>query len=369
MILLKENEPITKNLKEQIKQLFDNFVIELNNGTLHPVDLIKKYKPYFEEIDSTFKKFILNNEKARTGMFIKQCDGYRIQDYLLNEFKFARTRSNLFMSYTQDKLYQLTLFEISLLYRKHKFLYKFMIRYALYMVLTGYFRIYDKDESIKDWKLAFDTETLESVYQRLIKTDEHDLPDFDTDLDIAVIKNVDKIRESKKVNVPGLSKPTKPEDITSLFEGREDKDELTQTEKYKIAAEYWHCSVRTMQTYFSRFGLCKNKNNAKEKPIKEEIKINDDIMDRLRDLETRLAAKEKENELLNQTVQLLSAQVTQYDKIIDGLKKDKEELKEEVESLKKRNEKIDIFTSGLKDDDSFSLDSGNLKFQIRKNNN
>ncbi len=361
MILLQANDPITKNLKEQIDELFDNFVIELNKGTLHPVDLIKKYKPYFDEIDKQFKKHVLNNENARTGLFSKQCGSHKINDYLLNKFQFTRTRSNLYMSYTQDKLYELTLFELSLLYRKHNFLYEFMIRYALYMVLTGYFRLYDKDDSVKGWKLTFDPQTLYSVYNRLVATDEHDIPDFDTDLDIAVVKNVDKIRESKRVEIPGVSKPKKPEDITDLFK---DREELTQTEKYKIASEYWHCSVRTMKKYFSQFGLCKNRYNVKtvKEETKEEIKLNDDIMDRVRDLETRLEAKERENELLNQTIQLLNKQVTHYDKIIDELKADKDALKEEVEALKKRNEKFDIFTSGLKDDDSFSLDSGNLKF-------
>lgn len=287
-------DPIYVNLDRETEHVFNNFIKELNDNVLHPSKLIKKYDPVFDELNAQFKLHILQKENSKFGMYVTRYKKYRLEDYIKKEFNFTTTRSNVFMSYDKAKFIQLTLFEITLLLRRYKFIYPFMIRYAIYKVLTKHFTIYVKTDN--GWKLLVYYGDLYDVYGRVVATDKFDLDGFDSDLDKELDWKRWEIQEKDKHEIV-INRPTSAEDIIKLFGDKWDL--LKQHEKYEYLAERYKCSPRTAKRFMAQFGLCQT---AKRKAVKVEKQDSETskLLARIEYLENRVRQLEEENKQLKE---------------------------------------------------------------------
>lgn len=294
MKLNKTTDPIYANLDRETEHVFNNFIKELSDNVLHPTKLIKKYDSVFDELNKQFKKHILQKENTYFGMYVTRYKKYRLEDYIKKEFNFTTTPRNLFMSYDKAKFIQLTLFEITLLMRRYKFIYPFMIRYAIYKVLTKHFAIYSKTDN--GWDLLVYYGDLYDVYGRVVATDNFDLEGYDSDLD----KELDWKRweiQANDNNEIVINRPTSAEDIINLFGDKWDL--LKQNEKFKVIAERYRCSTRTAERLMAQFGLCQT---AKRKAVKVEKRDNETakLLARIEYLENRVKQLEDENKQLKE---------------------------------------------------------------------
>ena len=287
------NDPIYAHLDSDTEVIFNNFIKELKNNTLHPVDLVKKYNPYFDNLNQQFKKHVLKNEKAKSGLFVSRYKNYAMADYLRDKFNFTKTRSNLFMRYEKQKLIDLTLFEITLLLRKYNYLYPFMIRYAIYRVLTQHFAIFEKTE--EGWKLLIYPDDLNNVYARVIDTPEDELTGNDTELTKALFWKRAETQNTPKTKIV-ISEPKSAEDLTCLFDS---STLLKQKDKFKIIAEHYGVSTRTAERWMARFGLCqtaRRKSNNAESTDSEKARL----LARIKYLENENRILQEENKRLKE---------------------------------------------------------------------
>lgn len=281
-------DPIYVNLDRETEHAFNNFIKELGGNYLHPLKLIKKYDPVFDELNKQFKKHILQKDNSKFGMFVTRYKKYRLEEYIKKEFNFTTTSRNVFMSYDKAKFIQLTLFEITLLLRRYNFIYPFMIRYAIYKVLTKHFTIYEKTNT--GWNLLVYYGDLYDVYGRVVATDNHDLDGYDTELDKAVDWKRWETQKQDKHEIV-INKPTSAEDIINLFGDKWDL--LKQSEKYVVIADRYKCSVGTARRYLSQFGLCQK---AKRKGVILEKQDNKtvDLQEEVRMLKEEIAKRDEE---------------------------------------------------------------------------
>ena len=253
-------DPACKRLADDISSLYNNFIQELKLGVLNPVQLAEKYNQYFEECNSLFKKNVLKSEKSKFGLFLYQYKNYHLSDYIREKFSFTSSKQNRRVSYTQDKLYNIVLFEVFLLYQRYNFLYPFMIQYAILQVFTTYFTLFIKDESVKGWAPLYMPDDLETTYNQIIDTDENDIPGFTVDLDKAIFFKAQE-HQAQKNDIIRKRKPESKEEILTLFDG---KGELKQKEKYSIVAAYYGISERSARRIMNRYGLCEVSNKDKK---------------------------------------------------------------------------------------------------------
>lgn len=269
--------PILTKLNKLTEEVYNHFKTELYNKNIHPIELIKKYNPVFDEIDFEFKKNILLNPKAKTGMFVRQCNKYGFHDYIVDKLGFSHTRGHLYIPYSRDYFLKLTLFEVFLLLNKYDFLYPFMIRFAMYKVLTGYFKFYSKTDQGQSLLLGLDDLTL--IFDEILAYKKEDFEVYSGEMDLKIMKRKEDIKMKKESRIiPDLGRPESAEDLTMMFEG---KGYLTQREKYKIVMEVYNVSERTAQNWFMKFGLCKNKYNKKDDIATQEnpevVRLRDEI--------------------------------------------------------------------------------------------
>lgn len=117
-ILFDYTNPIdipTKNLADDVNNLPDNFKKALHDNVGSPYNTEKRYREFFKYINTCFKQCILHNKRSKTGIFVGQHKNYSIDIAAKEYYDFTVSRNNLQMDYTSQKLYKMTLVEVSIL--------------------------------------------------------------------------------------------------------------------------------------------------------------------------------------------------------------------------------------------------------------
>lgn len=310
-----------KQLSDAVSDVNANFKKALKGKFEKPWETVKRYKITLNELDKTYKKTLLGNEKSKSGMYVSQSHNYSIETAMKEQFGFTVSRENQCMNYEKDKYFKLALVEVSLLFITYEQVYDFQIRFALLKLLLQRFSFYSTnwDETWDILCFRDGADDIETIYQWVMDTDISDLPDI-TDESVYSIR--------RKTIVPVLTakdimKPKCKEDLTWLFE-----DWMSQADKKKIIASQYHTSESTAQRWMKKYGLLKKSNNLihEERCAKEHEEIKTLIVN--------------QHAVTNQAIDT-STQI-----IIDALKSQNKMLCATIETL---NKKIDALTREVED--------------------
>ena len=135
----------TKNLAEDAETIINNYKKALQDKAVKPYDIDKRYRDYFKSINVCFKDCVSHNKKSKTGIFVSQHKKYSIDTAAKEYFDFTVSRNNLLMDYTFDKLYKMTLIEVSILLLTYEKIYDFQLKYAIIYLMRNRFKYYSID--------------------------------------------------------------------------------------------------------------------------------------------------------------------------------------------------------------------------------
>ena len=345
-----------KQLSDAVLEMNANFKKALKGKFEKPRETVKRYKTTLKELDDTYKKTLLGNEKSKSGMYISQSHNYSIETAMKEQFGFTVSRENQCMNYEKDKYFKLALVEVSLLFITYEQIYDFQIRFALLKLLLQRFSFYSTnwDETWDILCFRDGADDIETIYQWVMDTDMSDLPDI-TDESVYSIR--------RKTIVPVLTakdilKPKCKEELTWLFE-----DWMSQADKKKIIASQYHTSESTAQRWMKKYGLLKKSNNLihEERCVKEHEEIKTLIVNQHAVTNESIdTSTQTMIDALNSNNQMLTATIETLNKKIDALTR-------EVEDLKTRNQELArtqlIGRIDNKNDDLFDLPlTGTLQF-------
>ena len=322
------NIPI-KNLANDIDRVIGQFKNSLKSGCCSPIQVIKYYKDYFDDIKKCFVQCVLNKDKSKSGIFVTQHEGYSIATAMKEKYDFHLSRKNRWMRYSLQKLYELALVELSLLLLTHGKVYDFQIKYAIVQLLCKHFTFYAQCAFDNSWSVdifLYGQDDIETVYNMVLDTEVSELPKIDKEL---VVNILNKKRE--RITPKSINKPYCKEDLTILYD-----ESTSQKDKKAIIAAHYNVSPSTAQRWMKRYGLLKESNNKKheEKVAKER-----------KEQET----EEKNKKLMwNDIYKMVTpyaqaiidgqnAQIQRLHQTIDKLKEEIESLKDENSMLKKNN--------------------------------
>ena len=346
-----------KQLSDAVLEMNDNFKNALKGKFEKPWETIKRYKTTLNELDKTYKKTLLGNEKSKSGMYIGQSHNYSIETAMKEQFGFTVSRENQCMKYEKDKYYKLALVEVSLLFITYEQVYDFQIRFALLKLLLQRFCFYSLnwDETWDILCFRDGADDIETIYLWVMDTDMSDLPDI-------IDESVYSMRRKTIVSVltaKDIMKPKCKEDLTWLFE-----DWMNQSDKKKIIASQYHTSESTAQRWMKKYGLLKKSNNLihEERCAKEHEEIKTLIVNQHAVTNESIdTSTQTMIDALNSNNKMLTATIETLNKKIDALTR-------EVEDLKTRNQELArtqlIGRLDNKSDDLFDLPlaPGTLKF-------
>ena len=260
-ILFDYTNPIdipTKNLADAVNTILDNFKKALHDNVGSPYNTEKRYREYFKSINTCFKHCILHNKKSKTGIFVSQYKNYSIDTAAKEYYDFTVSRNNLLMDYTFQKLYKMTLVEVSILLFTYEKIYDFQIKYAIIHLLRNRFKYYsvDWEENYTILPFRYDRDDIELVYNWVLNTETTDLPKIGNEQ--VTISH----RQKAEILTPkSIMKPRNKDDLEFLI-----KDCSSQTERKQIIANHFHISISTAQRMMKKFGLL----NKSFKEIHEE---------------------------------------------------------------------------------------------------
>lgn len=260
-ILFDYTNPIdipTKNLADDVNNLLDNFKKALHDNVGSPYNTEKRYREFFKYINTSFKQCILHNKRSKTGIFVGQHKNYSIDIAAKEYYDFTVSRNNLQMDYTSQKLYKMTLVEVSILLFTYEKIYDFQIKYAIIHLLRNRFKYYsvDWEENYTILPFRYDRDDIELVYNWVLNTETTDLPKIGNEQ--VTISH----RQTAEILTPkSIMKPRNKDDLEFLI-----KDCSSQTERKQIIANHFHISISTAQRMMKKFGLL----NKSFKEIHEE---------------------------------------------------------------------------------------------------
>lgn len=180
-ILFDYTNPIdipTKNLADDVNNILGNFKKALHDNVGSPYNTEKRYREFFKYINTSFKQCILHNKRSKTGIFVGQHKNYSIDTAVKEYYDFTVSRNNLQMDYTSQKLYKMTLVEVSILLFTYEKIYDFQIKYAIIHLLRNRFKYYsvDWEENYTILPFRYDRDDIELVYNWVLNTETTDLP-------------------------------------------------------------------------------------------------------------------------------------------------------------------------------------------------
>ena len=323
-ILFDYTNPIdipTKNLADDANTILDNFKKALHDNVGSPYNTEKRYREYFKSINTCFKHCILHNKKSKTGIFVNQYKNYSIDTAAKEYYDFTVSRNNLQMDYTSQKLYKMTLVEVSILLFTYEKIYDFQIKYAIIHLLRNRFKYYsvDWEENYTILPFRYDRDDIELVYNWVLNTETTDLPKIGNEQ--VTISH----RQKAEILTPkSIMKPRNKDDLEFLI-----KDCSSQTERKQIIANHFHISISTAQRMMKKFGLL----NKSFKEIHEERSAREH-----EEIKTLITNQHAEtNEVISEQAQTIIDLLTQQ---LNAMSKQIDKLSDELESLRDENFKL-----------------------------
>ena len=140
-------DPKIKYISNEINECIEHFYKSLQIKAFDKIGtLIDSYKTTLDELQKQFLEIINEKESINVdSIYVRTFDGACIDDYIQKRFNFTITKKQYKINYTYEKFYDVFLYEIGLLFAKHKDVYDFMIRYAQLKLLLNRFQFYSKD--------------------------------------------------------------------------------------------------------------------------------------------------------------------------------------------------------------------------------
>lgn len=323
-ILFDYTNPIdipTKNLADDVNNLLDNFKKALHDNVGSPYNTEKRYREFFKYINTCFKQCILHNKRSKTGIFVGQHKNYSIDIAAKEYYDFTVSRNNLQMDYTSQKLYKMTLVEVSILLFTYEKIYDFQIKYAIIHLLRNRFKYYsvDWEENYTILPFRYDRDDIELVYNWVLNTETTDLPKIGNEQ--VTISH----RQKAEILTPkSIMKPRNKDELEFLI-----KDCSSQTERKQIIANHFHISISTAQRMMKKFGLL----NKSFKEIHEERSAREH-----EEIKTLITNQHAEtNEVISEQAQTIIDLLTQQ---LNAMSKQIDKLSDELESLRDENFKL-----------------------------
>lgn len=343
-ILFDYTNPIdipTKNLAKDAETIITNYKKALQDKTVKPYDIDKRYRDYFKSINVCFKDCVLHKKNSKTGIFVSQHKKYSIDTAAKEYFDFTVSRNNLQMDYTFDKLYKMTLVEVSILLLTYEKIYDFQLKYAIIYLMRNRFKYYSIDWEGNHTVLPFlyGRDDIEQVYNYVLNVETTDLPKIANE---HVIKF--HSQNAERLNPKSIMEPRSKDDLECLI-----KECASQTEKKQVIANHFHISMSTAQRIMKKFGLL----NKSFKEIHEERSVREH-----EEIKTFITNQHGEtNEVISEQTQTIIGSLTQQ---INAMYKQIEMLSNELESLKDENFKLKMSQNKVSNnnnkDDLFNTD-------------
>lgn len=323
-ILFDYTSPIdipTKNLADDANTILDNFKKALHDNVGSPYNTEKRYREYFKSINTCFKHCILHNKKSKTGIFVNQYKNYSIDTAAKEYYDFTVSRNNLLMDYTFQKLYEMTLVEVSILLFTYEKIYDFQIKYAIIHLLRNRFKYYsvDWEENYTILPFQYDGDEIERAYNWILNTETTDLPKIANE-------QVTKFhRQKAEILTPkSIMEPRNKDDLEFLI-----KDCTSQTERKQIIANHFDISISTAQRMMKKFGLL----NKSFKEVHEERSAREH-----EEIKTLITNQHAEtNEVISEQAQTIIDTLTQQ---LKAMSKQVDKLSDELESVREENFKL-----------------------------
>ena len=323
-ILFDYTNPIdipTKNLADDVNTILGNFKKALHDNVGSPYNTEKRYREYFKSINTCFKHCILHNKKSKTGIFVNQYKNYSIDTAAKEYYDFTVSRNNLLMDYTFQKLYEMTLVEVSILLFTYEKIYDFQIKYAIIHLLRNRFKYYsvDWEENYTILPFQYDGDEIERAYNWILNTETTDLPKIANE-------QVTKFhRQKAEILTPkSIMEPRNKDDLEFLI-----KDCTSQTERKQIIANHFDISISTAQRMMKKFGLL----NKSFKEVHEERSAREH--EEIKTLITNQPAET--NEVISEQAQTIIDTLTQQ---LKAMSKQVDKLSDELESVREENFKL-----------------------------
>lgn len=323
-ILFDYTNPIdipTKNLADAVNTILDNFKKALHDNVGSPYNTEKRYREHFKSINTCFKHCILHNKKSKTGIFVSQYKNYSIDTAAKEYYDFTVSRNNLLMDYTFQKLYEMTLVEVSILLFTYEKIYDFQIKYAIIYLLRNRFKYYsvDWEENYTILPFQYDGDEIERAYNWILNTETTDLPKIANE-------QVTKFhRQKAEILTPkSIMEPRNKDDLEFLI-----KDCTSQTERKQIIANHFDISISTAQRMMKKFGLL----NKSFKEVHEERSAREH-----EEIKTLITNQHAEtNEVISEQAQTIIDTLTQQ---LKAMSKQVDKLSDELESVREENFKL-----------------------------
>ena len=225
------------------------------------------------------------------------------------------------MDYTSQKLYKMTLVEVSILLFTYEKIYDFQIKYAIIHLLRNRFKYYsvDWEENYTILPFRYDKDDIELVYNWVLNTETTDLPKIGNEQ--VTISH----RQKAEILTPkSIMKPRNKDDLEFLI-----KDCSSQTERKQIIANHFHISISTAQRMMKKFGLL----NKSFKEIHEERSAREH-----EEIKTLITNQHAEtNEVISEQAQAIIDLLNQQ---LNAMSKQIDKLSDELESLRDENFKL-----------------------------
>ena len=337
----------TKKLSDAFNDVINNFITACHSKVWEPKSLMKEYRTQFDQLEKMYKDTILENKRAKSGMFIWSSDGMDLDQYIKDTYNFTVTKTNTVMNYSADKLYDLSLYEVSMLYHKYNKLYEFQIRYAIVKILCNRFNLINQAAELFGTgydTISYNVNDIDDILTRILNTEVAQLACFTPTL----LDSIVKVKNNRKKVVVVTKKPTCKEDLLVLID-----DSMSQKEKKLKIATYYSCQQRTAQTYMKKFGLLQESNADKHfRKLQEQ---HGEIISEVQKSKDEIIAElKKDNKILHDKIDIL-------EKKIDLLLKRNEELEQKLfYALSNKND----YMREVKSNSSSGLNFGNLENMI-----
>lgn len=323
-ILFDYTNPIdipTKNLADAVNTILDNFKKALHDNVGSPYNTEKRYREHFKSINTCFKHCILHNKKSKTGIFVSQYKNYSIDIAAKEYYDFTVSRNNLLMDYTFQKLYEMTLVEVSILLFTYEKIYDFQIKYAIIYLLRNRFKYYsvDWEENYTILPFQYDGDEIERAYNWILNTETTDLPKIANE-QVTIFH-----RQKAEILTPkSIMEPRNKDDLEFLI-----KDCTSQTERKQLIANHFHISISTAQRMMKKFGLL----NKSFKEVHEERSAREH-----EEIKTLITNQHAEtNEVISEQAQTIIDTLTLQ---LKAMSKQVDKLSEELESVREENFKL-----------------------------
>lgn len=311
----------TKNLADAVNTILDNFKKALHDNVGSPYNTEKRYREYFKSINTCFKHCILHNKKSKTGIFVSQYKNYSIDTAAKEYYDFTVSRNNLLMDYTFQKLYEMTLVEVSILLFTYEKIYDFQIKYAIIYLLRNRFKYYsvDWEENYTILPFQYDGDEIERAYNWILNTETTDLPKIANE-QVTIFH-----RQKAEILTPkSIMEPRNKDDLEFLI-----KDCSSQTERKQIIANHFHISISTAQRMMKKFGLL----NKSFKEVHEERSAREH-----EEIKTLITNQHAEtNEVISEQAQTIIDTLTLQ---LKAMSKQVDKLSDELESVREENFKL-----------------------------